>query len=160
MSSLSPFNFLIQESLSRTPSRLWVSNVPKDLESSSFSSCQVKLNAPSCSKWVVFQLLRFPRSDHYSVSHLRSGFTLKSLLFTIFVSFFLTVSSDLHISVVPEVTQKAIQGPWRRVRQLKRPFKVLQMKTGEERKRRMFPCQGVIDLPSRQINDFWPVQPP
>ena len=50
-----------------------------------------------------------------------------------------------------------VEGPWRALCQLKKPFKDLRRRRGscwEERKRKAFSLQGVIDSLSRQIKDF------
>ena len=48
-------------------------------------------------------------------------------------------------------------GPWRALCQLKKTFKCPRQRPGsswEERKKKLFPEIGVLDLPSRQINFF------
>ena len=57
---------------------------------------------------------------------------------------------------------RQIEGPWKAACQLKKPFKGLKPRRGsrwKEPKRKVFPRGGVIDLPFRQINDFFYKKP-
>ena len=68
---------------------------------------------------------------------------------------YLTVSLILFSS--RKQCMRQVEGPWRALCQLKKPYKGPRQRRGicwEEWKRGLFPWWGVIDLPSRQINDF------